>query len=145
MFPFTITQERALGKIANVDSTILIEEIKKELIRLEIDTIECMGEEVQFKNIFFSGRGRNHLMNGVGKGYFKIDKRSGRIIYSYSIVRMLCSMAAVSIIMGFTSQSFSFALSGFLWILGFGFTVSFIRHYFFMNKVKKMLMKLENV
>ena len=143
MFPFIITQQRALGKINNVESVILIEEIEKELIRLEVNMIECSEESIHFTNKFFSGHGRNHLMNSVSKGYFKIDKRSDRIVYNYSIIRIFYSIAAISIILAFASRDISFALGAFIWFSTLCCFVTFARHYFFMNRIKKMLLKFD--
>jgi hypothetical protein len=144
MFPFTITQERSLGNSRKVESTILIEELRKELIRLEIYTFEYNDVEIDFKNKMFNGQGRNHLMKSIDKGSFTIDKRSDRFIYTYSMLRMICILAVMSVVIGFASRSVSFALIGFAFIFGLNWSITFIRQILFMNRLKKMLLKLEN-
>lgn len=144
MFPFTITLERSLGNSRKVESTILIEELRKELIRLEIYTFEYNDVEIDFKNNMFNGQGRNHLMKSIDKGSFTIDKRSDRFIYSYSMLRMICILAVMSVVIGVASRDVSFALIGFAFILGLNWSITFIRQILFMNRLKKMLLKLEN-
>jgi len=144
MFPFTITQERSLGNSRKVDSTILIEEIRKELHRLQIYTYEYNDVEIDFENNFFSRHGRSHLMKPIDKGSFKIDKRSDRIIYSYSILMMFYITTAMSVFVGIMSQNISFLLIAFSVLFGVNWIINFIRQIFFMNRIKKRLLILEN-
>lgn len=143
MFPFTITQERTLGKINNLESTILIEALKKELIRLKIDRFEYNDVEIDFKNPFFNGQGRNHLMSPVDKGSFKIDKHSDRFIYSYSLLRMFYITTGMSVFVGLMSRNVSIFLLFFLVLFGVNWFITLIRHMLFMNRLKKIFLKLE--
>jgi hypothetical protein len=141
IFPLTITFRRRIDTIQQVRSEILIDAIQAELIRLKVDQIRTDGLRIYFKNSFFNGQGRGHLMAAVDKGYFELNKASGELIYVFSTMRSFLIGLAISLFMYLISRNLSF-LFFLIWMIGFGSVIDWIRHYFFMNRLKKMLLKL---
>ena len=117
--------------------------MKKELIRLKVNDITSNELRIDFTNAFFNGQGRNHLMAPVDKGYFELDKESGKLIYCFSMLRMFLIASGMILFIGAMSRSWLFLLIGFLWIFGVNWIINLIRQNLFMNRLKKMLLKLD--
>lgn len=137
MFPLNIKYKRKL----NIDSenNQIIDIIEKELVRLKIDKIERSEFKINFKNSFFNGQGRWHLMAPVDKGYLKLDSSLKKLEYSFSVIRMFYITLTMSLIFGLISQSYWIGTIFFLWLFGMNWIITLIRQNLYMNKLKRIL------
>lgn len=137
MFPFNIKYHRKLN--ANFEKEKIFDEIEKELIRLKIDKIRRSDLEINFKNSFFNGQGRWHLMAPIDKGYLKLNRTSRKLEYSFSIIRMFYITFGMSLFFGLISQSYWIGIIFFLWLFGMNWIITLIRQNSYMNKLKNIL------
>src|SRR5690606_28313777 len=113
LFPLNIKYNRKLNKLS--ESSQIFDLIEKELIRLKIDKIQRAELKINFKNSFFNGQGRWHLMAPIDKGYLKLDEKSNNLEYSFSVIRTFYISLAFSLFFGLISQSYKFGIIIFLW------------------------------
>ncbi|MCL5247746.1 hypothetical protein M4I21_18175 [Cellulophaga sp. 20_2_10] len=139
MFPLIIKYKRELTE--NIESQQVFDVIEKELIRLGVDKFKHSDLEIKFKNSFFNGQGRWHLMAPVDKGYFKLDRKLWKLEYSFSVIRTFYISLAFSFFFGLISQSYKFGIIIFLWFFGMNWIITLIRQNVFMNKMKRKLIK----
>ncbi len=137
MFPLNIKYRRELN--SNSKSSQIFDLIEKELTRLKIDKIQRSELKIDFKNSFFNGQGRWHLMAPVDKGYLKLDRELRKLEYSFSVIRTFYISLAFSLIFGLISQSYRFGIIIFLWFFGMNLIITLIRQNVFMNKLKNKL------
>lgn len=140
--PLNIKYKRKL----NTDSEInqIIDIIENELVRLKIDKIERSDFKINFKNSFFNGQGRWHLMAPIDKGYLKLDSNFNNLEYSFSVIRMFCISLIVSLFFGLIAQSYWIATIFFLWFFGMNWIITLIRQNLFIDKLQKILTDNKN-
>ncbi|MBU3027903.1 hypothetical protein [Zobellia galactanivorans] len=139
MFPLNIKYNRKLNKLS--ESNQILDLIEKELIRLKIDKIQRSELKINFKNSFFNGQGRWHLMAPIDKGYLKLDGKSNNLEYSFSVIRTFYISLAFSLLFGLISQSYKFGIIIFLWFFGMNWIITLIRQNLFMNRLKSKIIE----
>lgn len=115
--------------------------IKERLKELKVDVVNDTEKGVHFKNSFFNGQGKHHLMASVDEGWIEIDFNRQELIYKISITRMfliLCGMCAFFFLVTWNVSKFIPSMLLF-WLLGMNLISARIRHYYFANKLKKMV------
>ncbi|NGX85401.1 hypothetical protein [Aequorivita sp. KMM 9714] len=137
MFPLNIKYKRVLN--SKSDSREIFDKIEKELTRLKIDKIHRSDLKIEFKNSFFNGQGRWHLMAPIDKGYLKLDGNLKKIEYSFSVVRMFYITSVMALFFGLISQSYWIGIIFFSWLFGMNWIITLIRQNQFANKLKRML------
>lgn len=137
MFPLNIKYNRKLNTKSEISQ--IFDLIENELIRLKIDKIQRSEFKINFKNSFFNGQGRWHLMAPIDKGYLKLDGKSNNLEYSFSVIRTFYISLAFSLFFGLISQSYKFGIIIFLWFFGMNLIITLIRQNVFINKLKNKL------
>ncbi len=137
MFPLNIKYNRKLN--TNSEISQIFDLIENELIRLKIDKIQRSEFKINFKNSFFNGQGRWHLMAPIDKGCLKLDGKSNNLEYSFSVIRTFYISLAFSLFFGLISKSYKFGIIIFLWFFGMNLIITLIRQYIFINKLKSKL------
>lgn len=139
MFPLTLKFSKEIEAINTIDSEIIIDKLKEELIRLKAEIIDSDKLSIHFKySHYYSGRNFYHLMAAVDKGHFKIDIPSNKLIYSISILKLLISSIFISVFFSLIFQNINIGLYYFTFFYGIYLISTLIRHFIFLNRLKKM-------
>jgi hypothetical protein len=109
--------------------------ISDKLIELELDEIKVDGNRVKFKNRFFNGQPRWHLMAPIDSGYFDYNSIRRTLVYEFSTTRAFLVVLAISIFFGIISGSTGVAVFMFLWLYGMNWIICIIRHNRFLNEL----------
>ena len=135
MFPLTIKLERDLyfGEKDLHDN--ILKFISDKLIELELDEIRVDGNRVKFKNRFFNGQRKWHLMAPIDNGYFDYDSIRQTLVYEFSTTRAFLFVLAISIFFGTISGSIGVGVFMFLWLYGMNWIICIIRHNRFLDEL----------
>jgi hypothetical protein len=135
MFPLTIKLERDLyfGEMDLHDH--ILKFISEKLIELELDEIKVDGNRVKFKNRFFNGQRRWHLMATIDSGYFDYNNIRKTLVYEFSTTRAFLVVLVMSVFFGIISGSIGMSAVIFLWLYGMNWIICVIRHNRFLNEL----------
>lgn len=135
------TFKRRIDNLTQEKVNRLLPFLDEELKNLKVDIRRIDGHKLFFKNNFFNGQGRNHLMAPVDSGEIFFDINTGKFCYKISVTRMfliLCVMCVFFILVLWNAPRF-IPVSLVIWLIGINMIIARIRHGIFASKLKKLI------
>lgn len=144
MFPLQITFRKSISKqIASKHPQLILNYLESRFSNLMASNFNRENSKVTFKNDFFNGQSRNHILAMVDGGSIETEQASGVITYRFSTVRTALLIFCLSVFAAFMVKSILPLILFNLVGGGLGLLITWLRLSWFTAKLNEEIEALE--
>ena len=144
MFLLQITfRENIPKQIASKHPTLILNYLESRFDNLMASNFKRENDKVTFKNRFFNGQSRNHILAMIDGGSIKTERSSGTITYTFSTARTALLIFCFSVFASFMVKSILPVILFNLVGGGLGLLITWMRLSWFTTKLNEEIEALE--